>query len=427
MASTSFPAIAVKQKNYTFYISALPASRIVSFGKGLRREDFDAFDEQISDDEGRNFVASVEASDFMREAEVIQESSYDQEQPFQRIVDEARIRSIASYLLEENALLPNPVILATRESTVVDVEDIEGAGTNESAKVITLTWDESSPTNIIDGQHRLEAIKRLLKSSELDSSVFAVPFTLCVDLPFYQQAEMFAVINGRQKQVNKSQIYDLLGYMDISDKGLREKAYQGEMAVHRFCHHIVRILNQSKVSPWTERIKMRGSGQGIVTQAAFVDHLAPLVIPRRNSKRLSSVPIFYPFFRDNLSIALAKTLVTYFLGIKRAWETQWKDDPSLKNSLFGKTNGVAVMFMVLHDLVVISGTAEELTAEKTQTYWSRVPKTIIENPPTGGSRSYQREIYKEIMKSMLGENYQRQVDKALEDMRKRLVDVGGLF
>lgn len=44
---------------------------------------------------------------------------------------------------------------------------------------------------------------------------------------------MFAVINGRQKQVSRSRIYDLLGYMPIKDPAMKERAYKGEMAIHR--------------------------------------------------------------------------------------------------------------------------------------------------------------------------------------------------
>jgi hypothetical protein len=172
---------------------------------------------------------------------------------------------------------------------------------------------------------------------------------------------------------------------------------------------------------------MRGSGKGIVTQAAFVDHLAPLVKPRKDTKLLSVLPVLYPYFKENDLVGLARVCVLYFLGIKDAWPEYWKDKVSLKKSLFGKTNGIAVMFMVLHDLAILLGGPNRITEETIKEYWRKAPEERIKVPPAGGGRGYQNEWYEDIMKNIVGKNYRAEVGAASEQVREKLRATRGLF
>ena len=317
--------------------------------------------------------------------------------------------------------MPNGVVLAVDENVSCTVREKKHFAT------VKVEWEEGLPMNIIDGQHRVEGLKLLIKDGFAEFNDFELPVCVLVDLPFYMQAEIFAIINGKQTKVPRSRIYDLLGYRPIKDPILREKAYRGEMAIHRFCHQAVRVLNTSRKSPWFDRIKMRGSGPGIVTQGAMVDHLARLVVPRKDSARVSSFPVLYPFFKGSDLVGLAKTCVVYYLGIAEAWPEKWKDDKALKASLFGKTNGVAVMFMVLHDLILFAGGAERLKFEQVRDFWRKAPPERIDSPPPGGSRGYQLEWYRAIMEKAAGTDYRENLTKAASEFRPRLRESGALF
>ncbi len=320
--------------------------------------------------------------------------------------------------------MPNAVILATRESADVEVQELVPGN---SVFKITVTWGEEEPLNILDGQHRIEALRKLKEDGYAEFENFMLPFSLLIDIPFYMQAETFAVINGRQKPVNRSLIYDLLGYMPMGDEVIRDRAYRSEVALHRFCHKVVKVLDASSKSPWNSLIKMRGAGKGIVSQAAFVDQLALLTKPRKNSNRLQRLPLFYPYFRNNDLVGLAKLCVVYFLGVKAAWPQYWADEQALRESLFGKTNGIAVMFMVLHDLVILLGGVEAVTEEAIMSFWGRAPSIRIEFPPAGGGRGYQNEWYRAIMQEIGGVELQSMLPQAFERARERLALLGGLF
>jgi DGQHR domain-containing protein len=418
-------SLRVVQGDITFYLASLPAADLFQICAGLRQDTFrqrliEESDGESADEEARHFVDSVSTSVVASDVKRIESEPYEETEPFQRLIDETRVRKIATYLDEDFALIPNSIILAVRNSATCDI----GKG---DAAPITLEWSEEVPTNIIDGQHRVEALRLFLGSDPKAAAEFHVPVCILVDLPYYAQANMFAVINGRQKQVSRSRIYDLLGYMPIKDPTTKERAYQGEMAIHRFCHHVVRVLNTSSKSPWHDRIKMRGSGEGLVTQAAFVTDLAQLVAPRRDTPKLSRFPVFFPYFQSNDLVGLAKTCVIYFLGIARAWENVWQADENLKTSLFGKSNGIAVMFLILHDLAILAGGPEHLTVDDVKARWAKAPAERINNPPTGGSRGYQLEWYRAMMAKMIGADFESQVAAASPPIRQRLREIGGLY
>jgi DGQHR domain-containing protein len=419
MTEKSFRALEVSQRDFTFYLAVIPAVDMLPLYAALRSEDVRPRPD-FDDETGAEFVEAMEMSKFAREVRRIQLDTYGEDEPFQRLIDERRIKDIGRYLLEESALLPNPVILAARDTTTVEVEG------RAPVVNITLRWDEGKPANIIDGQHRLEALRRLIEQGGDDFKNFNVPFTLLVDFPFYMQAEMFAIINGRQKPVNRSRIYDLLGYMPLSPD-YREKAYQGEMAVHRFCHYAVKVFNESKNSPWQSRIKMRGSGQGIVTQAAFVNHLVPLVIPRKEKPLMSTLPIFYPYFKKDDLVGLSKVCILYFRGVRKAWPGIWHDDDLMKKTLFGKTIGVAVMLTVLQALAVLLGGEDKITDRDVADFWAKVPANRIHHPPPSGGKALQDRLYNDIMSVMVGENFLERINDRSQSIRKRLRADGGLY
>ena len=423
----TFYAVKCQQRDAVLFLTTIKGSDLENLCAGLRSPDFReqpiSTDSNEVESSAKQFVDAVSSSAFAAEVSSIEASSYSDENPYQRIIDEARVKSIAAYLQEDFALVPNGVVLAVGE----DVSSCVKWGKRSKFAKIELSWGEGIPLHIIDGQHRVEGLKQVIKDGKTEFRDFELPVCLLLELPFYLQAELFAVINGKQKPVPRSRIYDLLGYRPIKDKDLREKAYKGELAIHRFCHLAVRVLNNTQKSPWHNRIKMRGSGPGIVTQAAMVDHLASLLIPKKNSLRVLNFPLLYRYFKAGDLLGFSKVCVIYFLGIAKAWPDIWNNDDHLKATLFGKTSGVAVMFMILHDLALLEGGAEFLTVEKVEKYWKNAPLNRINKPPQGGSRGYQLEWYRAIMEKIVGADFVGKIATAREAMREKMKTEGGLF
>jgi len=424
MKKISLKVLTVKQKDVSFFLSTIRAEEFTELCSGLRASPYretslDEIGVQEPED-ARKLIRSLEDSAFAKEVIAAQSSSYDEEEPYQRILDKARVRDIAGHLLEEDAILPNSIILAAREEVEVKLVD---------DSTLEVEWETESvqqPFSIIAGQHRVEGVKLLAEERPEEYRDFQVAVTILVDLPFYIQAELFSVINGCQKPVSRSRIYDLLGYMPIADPNTRRQAYLGEMAVQRFCHHAVKVLNTSSKSPWHNRVKMRGAGEGVVTQAALIDHLAKYLVPKKDRKDMRYLPVLYLYFKENDMVGLARLLVMYFVGINLAWPDFWKTNEALSQCLFGKTNGIAVMFDILHDLIVESGGAESLKIELVREKWKTVPIEVIKSPPPGGSKGYQAEVTAKVLRAMFAENYDQHLRQKIEALKPTFRGSGAL-
>jgi len=297
MSDFQCSAIPVRQPSATFYVGAVKATELETICHPLvRPSEAGLFGRETSEpvvlSEGQlsALVRSLESKKFKaRTTELLSE---ERTQPYQRFLDEKRAVQIARYLQQPSGLLPNSIILAVNID--FDESDVVHGDGRERVKIV-LPRSENSAV-ILDGQHRVAAFRYL---DEKIRSAYDVLVAFLVGIPFYQQAELFAIINGKQKPVNRSIIYDLFGYAPIGgDK--EEQLYEGLMAVSRFCSHVTRILNRVPESPWQSKIKMRGPGdEGVISQAAVVEYLSALVEPKTFAKRLKVLPVLYSFFKES--------------------------------------------------------------------------------------------------------------------------------
>ena len=138
------------------------------------------------------------------------------------------------------------------------------------------------------------------------------------------------------------------------------------------------------------------------------------------------LPVLYPYFKRSDMVGLARLLVMYFVGINLAWPDFWKTNEALGSCLFGKTNGIAVMFAILHDLIAEAGGAESVEIELIRRKWTAVPVEIISTPPPGGSKGYQAEVSAKVLRAMFGVDYDQVLRKKTEALKPALRDVGSL-
>lgn len=60
---------------------------------------------------------------------------------------------------------------------------------------------------------------------------------------------------------------------------------------------------------------------------------------------------------------------------------------------------------VLHDMILLSGGPEKMSVEFVAEHWKKVPNDVIANPPKGGSKGYQDELAKNILREMFGKDF----------------------
>lgn len=415
-------ALQVQQPNAIFYVASVSAEDLRTICRPLKSPkktggEPDAVEpQQLSKDELDQLLISLESPKFRKQG--VDMLSEKREEPYQRFLDERRSLEIANYLKESNALLPNSIILAVN----TDLEESLILKRIEDGLVeIDLPREQSSAV-ILDGQHRVEAFSYLPNSVQQD---FQVVVTFLIGIPFYQQAELFAVINGKQKPVNKSIIYNLLGYAPIGGEA-EHKLYEGILAVSRFCGHSTRILDNAEQSPWHSRIKMRGPGDsGLISQAAVVDYLMPMVQPKKYTARLKTLPVLFDFFKNSDAALCSALIIVYLSAIKSAQPEQWTNT----NSLLWKNTGVAIVFRLLHDEIILTGDAKEMmrSFQNIVARWKKIPADKLQNSPKSGGGGIQNEIYEEFRQILFTSEELDSFPDKRDSIKNKLIESGGLI
>jgi DGQHR domain-containing protein len=165
---------------------------------------------------------------------------------FQRPQVAGHIREIRDYLVEADAILPNPIVVAFTSGVIVN--NLERDGRCQ----VAIDISEKAPGWVVDGQQRLSALSTIDKDFQLFVSA-----VICED-----EAELrrqFVLINNT-RPLPKSLIYELLPQVD----GLPTRLSQRSLAAD-----FTADLNYSPLSPLKGMIHQHTNPAGIVRDTAI--------------------------------------------------------------------------------------------------------------------------------------------------------------
>lgn len=306
----------------------------------------------------------------------------------QREQSKKRIKEIAEYLEKENTVFPNSIII-NLSSVSPDKESSDVI----KVKRNYIEFNESDVVAmVIDGQHRLAGfnyVSNMMKKENLMDS-FEVIVTIFIGLEVPQQAELFATINGKQKPVNKSILYDL--------SELTENEYTELMTTHL----IVKWFNVDESSPWFAKIKMLGTGEGNISQSAFIDGLLPLLEDINLRKQSGKpVPIFRSLFLRQEEEEIIAILYNYFKAFKEVFPNAWGD----KKYILTKTTGLGAMLKLLpYFYYYLHSSNSEYKKEKYVNLIYKIKGFDFSSKKyTGGGKALQKGL-SEVLKKKIFEN-----------------------
>lgn len=244
----------------------------------------------------------------------------------QRRTDIKRIEEISSYTREATGLVfPTPIVLSlnvfnsTEES--LSKQELEDNYFTENFGTIDYKDFDSMEFTIIDGQHRLAGLVDAFNRSKIDIDM---PVTIVLGASLSEATEIFIQINGNQRKVDRSMIYDLYGNID-------KKEYED---IKKFVH-VASILNERQNSPFFNMVKRLGSGTGTISQAFLLDN------------------IIYAFKEMNMiKNSLQDTysyLYLYFSIVKDVFYNIWENN-GRDSSQIVKTNGIGALFLIMINL-----------------------------------------------------------------------------
>lgn len=233
---------------------------------------------------------------------------------YQRDRVEGHIRQIRGYLAQEDALLPNAVVVAFGEE--VKFEPSAGSiksrwGTPGTLLVPLPGPREQKPGFIVDGQQRVSALAELPPERQFPVVVvsFASP---SADL----QREQFMLVN-KTKPLPRDLLNELLPYVRGSVLPTIWRSRQRGMEV-------VELLRLDRRSPFYGRIRgLGGTGEGFnISQAAVLSVIDGSI--RRSGVLSTQAPSDSKMAGVEVT---AEIVSVFFQGVARVWPLAWASSP----------------------------------------------------------------------------------------------------
>lgn len=206
---------------------------------------------------------------------------------------------------------------------------------------------------IVDGQHRLFAMQKLyedacrftLFDTETDKENRIVKeyienykfnCTILLNFDLWEQSQIFVEVNFNQRKVSKSLYYDIYGmyYNDSYVNDPRNYIY--------VAHMLVKHMNNSEDSPLRGKIKMLGSGIGLVSQSCFAESLIRNMSSRMSIWRIDADEITgKPSYKY-----MAVELKAFYQVVEKVFRDIWPVDGKHR-SIICKTTGIGAMIRML--------------------------------------------------------------------------------
>ena len=241
---------------------------------------------------------------------------------YQRDLTRARVNRLQSELRHNRVDLPTAVLLSMRDDSDALLED------DRNGLRLRLT---DRKLNVVDGQHRLAALRGLLEESPDKWSSFKVPFVCVIGANEHEEMEQFYVVNSTAKSVRTDLAYDLLKQQAENDPELAESLEErgekwkvtGQTIVERLSHESVL---------WRSRIRFPGEPM----QATTINNSGMV----NSLKQLLSSPYFGNVTTDNQ----VKILDAYWRGIQAVLPECFQDPTDYA---IQKSTGVMTMHALL--------------------------------------------------------------------------------
>jgi DGQHR domain-containing protein len=249
---------------------------------------------------------------------------------YQRQPQEPRINSLASDLRKDRTDLPTAVLLNIRN------RDAKAALDGNNLRIGNrLIAAEPLKFYVVDGQHRILALEKLMAEDSERWSHFMIPFVCLLGATEDQEMEQFYIVNSTAKSVKTDLALALLRRRAEGDdevyEALQEKGKEWQVIGQAL---VERLAVESQI--WKNRVRLPSMEKGDTTipSASMVTSLKPV---------LSS-----PYFGRLKPDQHLKIIEAYWRGIREVLRPAF-DDP--EEYVLQKGVGVIIMHMILPSVV----------------------------------------------------------------------------
>ncbi len=319
-------ATRIRQKDGIFYFASYPAKAVLEKARFISRfygEGEEIIPQSIpQNDDIAQFIARVERND----------------EAFQRSLSRAKVKSLRNFyeMAQSQPPIPGTVLLFTSETLkFTPLEGQENIGEMQ---------EPQSRYLIIDGQHRLAALRFYLKEHPAEAAAINVPCIIFDGRSEDFAAEMFVIINSTTTRISKSHLIDLYERVSWADPD------------KRFTARLVEDLYREGDSPLRYRINRlggRSQQDKWILQAELFNELHRWVSSEWKKIRLITNSYregerYYEIIRD------------FFKAAEKVWGQSWDHDEYLVT----KPVALKAMIRVCADLARVDAEPVEGRAKR---------------------------------------------------------------
>ncbi|WP_426361414.1 DGQHR domain-containing protein [Mammaliicoccus sciuri] len=291
------PYIEINQNNEIFFMTKMHISFLMKVVNFHFRNPYKEF--------SKDFLNAENYTNKLKDKLNVKVSNEDE--GIQRRTDIKRISEISNYIINSDGIIfPTPIVLA------FNVFENENSSKYYNFSENYIEFSDSVEFTIIDGQHRLAGCVEFFNKYDKD---IELPITLIPNASLSTATKLFIDINGNQRKVNKSMIYDL--YDNIEENDIE--------SIKKYIS-VVKILNDRVTSPLHNKIKVLGTGTGSISQAFLVDYIQNAYENIDKNKDMQSI---------------YSEMFIYFKVISEIYEKYW-----CNNSVILKTNGIGALLLL---------------------------------------------------------------------------------
>jgi DGQHR domain-containing protein len=242
---------------------------------------------------------------------------------YQRQPQEVRVNSLAADLKKGRTDLPTAVLLNIRNQNAKVALD-------ENSLRLSTSDGKHSLFHVVDGQHRILALEKLIEDDADRWAHFLIPFVCFLAADDREEMKQFYIVNSTAKSVKTDLALTLLRtladddpevYLSLQERG-RQWQVDGQALVER-------LATESRI--WKNRIRLPSMDKGETTipSASLVTSLKPLLAS--------------PYFGRLKPDQKMKVLDAYWQGIREVLRPAF-DDP--ESYTIQKGVGVIVMHTI---------------------------------------------------------------------------------
>jgi len=284
---------------------------------------------------------------------------------YQRLPQDARVNELAVDLRKGRVDLPTAVLLNLRgkeSKFFVEEHHLNFGNLKRNTKD-----SNDAKFYVVDGQHRILALKKLIEDDSNRWSKYMVPFVCMIGASEAEEMEQFYLVNSKAKSVRTDLAYELL-YQRREDPDVMEALIERGQDWQIYAQSIIKRLNEGS-AVWRGKIRFAAMDKGntVMPSASMVTSLKPILAS--------------PYFRALDAAQQVNILDAYWKGIRILLPDAF-DNPA--EFSLQKGIGVIVMHTVLMQVVEIAR-SRGLPLAEADTF-AEVLKTALETLQGDDSR-----------------------------------------